>query len=476
MPASSSRLEPRPKAASRSTRCSHSAPCSCQAEGGLPRVAELAPAAGHALDELDGAAARRRRRRAAAPGGVVSWSRVGSLAVGGARVVARRAPASDGRVQVRSVTAVAHPVAQQGRRRRRRTSRGGTGSPHSGPFSTAATKRSPCVGPGDHGRDGREGAVGLERPLLHRIRVHEVEPLVLDAGEQPRARRRPSTVDQPMCGTTWPAAARPVPGHSPSPSSAGDARLGRPVEQHLHADADAEHRPAAGEPQVDQPGPPAARSPRMQAWKLPTPGTNRPSAASTAAAVGGQLDLGADALERAHGRADVAAAVVEDDHAGGASRPPPARPAGGPPRPPPRRTARPLLAGLDHRRPGRPAASARPASRSRARAAPGRAAGRPTTPAACVAGRTAQQRQHAAVAGAAGAGRGGAGRRDGPAGRRGPAARRRRRGSHTSHRCTARQPGRVHRHDRAAVDGEEAQADRSRRGHRPAASTATASS
>ena len=54
--ASSSAFEPRPKAASRSTRWSHSAPCSCHAQRGLERVAELAAGAGDALDELDGTA------------------------------------------------------------------------------------------------------------------------------------------------------------------------------------------------------------------------------------------------------------------------------------------------------------------------------------------------------------------------------------------------------------------------------------
>ena len=60
----------------------------------------------------------------------------------------------------------------------------------------------------------------------------------------------------------------------------------------------------------------------MQAWKLPTPGTNRPSAASAASRVGGERDVGPDVLERPHGTADVAAAVVEDDDRRAHRRPP----------------------------------------------------------------------------------------------------------------------------------------------------------
>ena len=83
-----------------------------------------------------------------------------------------------------AVTAQARdPVAQQRGRRRRRTSRGGTGSRTSGPFSTAATNRSPpCSAQVTSG--GRGAAVGDQRPVAHGVGVHEVEPLVLDAGEQ----------------------------------------------------------------------------------------------------------------------------------------------------------------------------------------------------------------------------------------------------------------------------------------------------
>ena len=50
-------------------------------QGGLDRVAELAPGAGDALHELHGAAARRRRRRAGAPAGAASVMRAPRVGV-----------------------------------------------------------------------------------------------------------------------------------------------------------------------------------------------------------------------------------------------------------------------------------------------------------------------------------------------------------------------------------------------------------
>ena len=60
------------------------------------------------------------------------------------------------------------------------------------------------------------------------------------------------------------------------------AVLDAAVEQDLHADADAEHRAAAGEPAADDLGPSTALQPSMQAAKAPTPGTTRPSASRAA--------------------------------------------------------------------------------------------------------------------------------------------------------------------------------------------------
>ena len=49
----------------------------------------------------------------------------------------------------------------------------------------------------------------------------------------------------------------------------------------------------------------------MHAWKLPTPGTNSPSAASAATTIRGEHDLGAHLLEGTDRRPHVAAAIVE---------------------------------------------------------------------------------------------------------------------------------------------------------------------
>ena len=57
----------------------------------------------------------------------------------------------------------------------------------------------------------------------------------------------------------------------------------------------------------------------MQAAYAPTPGTTSPSASSAGVEVTGQRDLGAGALDRAHGGAEVARAVVEDDDASGSA-------------------------------------------------------------------------------------------------------------------------------------------------------------
>ena len=81
---------------------------------------------------------------------------------------------------------------------------------HSGPFSTAATNRCAVLGPGD--QRGAGAVVGHQLPAPYGVGVHEVEPLVLDAGEQRRCRRGASTVFQPMCGRTSAlGAARPCP-------------------------------------------------------------------------------------------------------------------------------------------------------------------------------------------------------------------------------------------------------------------------
>ena len=72
-----------------------------------------------------------------------------------------------------------------------------------------------------------------------------------------------------------------------------DAALDAALEQHLHADADAEHRPAAGEPTVDDLVAATARSASMTARKAPTPGTTSPSASSMSPRSAVSRDVGA---------------------------------------------------------------------------------------------------------------------------------------------------------------------------------------
>ena len=53
----------------------------------------------------------------------------------------------------------------------------------------------------------------------------------------------------------------------------------------------------------------------MHASYAPTPGTTRPSAATAARRVGGDLDVGPDPLQRALRRAQIARPVVQDNDA-----------------------------------------------------------------------------------------------------------------------------------------------------------------
>ena len=85
-----------------------------------------------------------------------------------------------------------------------------------------------------------------------------------------------------MCGTTGATSRDTVPGHSPTPST-GDS-LGSVDPSNITCMPT--QTPSTGRPPARRRsmicGPSAAASPAMQAWKLPTPGTNRPSAASAA--------------------------------------------------------------------------------------------------------------------------------------------------------------------------------------------------
>ena len=81
---------------------------------------------------------------------------------------------------------------------------------------------------------------------------------------------------------------------------------------HLHADADAEHRAAAGEPALDEQAAVHGVEARHDRGERADPGHDEAVGRVDAGAVGGQLDPGAGGLERLGGRVHVARAVVED--------------------------------------------------------------------------------------------------------------------------------------------------------------------
>ena len=170
------------------------------------------------------------RRRAAAAGGGLALALCAAL---GALLAHRRRPST----QLRSSRAPASPDFS-----------GWNWVAHSGPFSTAATNRSPPCSAQVHQR--RAGAaVGDQLPVADAVGVHEVEPLVLDAGEQHATRAATSTVFQPMCGTTGACSRSTPPGHSPQPSVVDavlDARARTAPACRRRCRAPAGRRPAGG--------------------------------------------------------------------------------------------------------------------------------------------------------------------------------------------------------------------------------------
>ena len=115
----------------------------------------------------------------------------------------------------------------------------------SGPFSTAATNGAPC--------SARSPAAADRRALAARPRTRTAARRRSARSRSARPRRPSnsavpaggSTVFQPMCGTTSaPRGARPRPASTPRPSTSWRAVLVAALEQHLHADADPEHRGA----------------------------------------------------------------------------------------------------------------------------------------------------------------------------------------------------------------------------------------
>ena len=116
-----------------------------------------------------------------------------------------------------------------------------------------------------------------------------------------------------MWGTTVAGSRSTVPGHSPSPSSGPENGSVEPSKSTCIPT----YTPSTGRPPPSRTpmmrGPVGSGSPPIQAWKLPTPGTNSPSAPRAALESAGQRHLRPDPFERAHGGAHVATAVVEDD-------------------------------------------------------------------------------------------------------------------------------------------------------------------
>jgi hypothetical protein len=85
-------------------------------------------------------------------------------------------------------------------------------------------------------------------------------------------------------------------------------------EQDLHADADAEHRAAAGQPAADHPVA-ADRAQALHAGReRADTGHQQAVGLQRGPEVGGHLDLGADPFQGPLRGAEIAGAVVEDDH------------------------------------------------------------------------------------------------------------------------------------------------------------------
>ena len=118
-----------------------------------------------------------------------------------------------------------------------------------------------------------------------------------------------------MCGTTG---LQPLDDARPLAAALGlDAVLDAALEQDLHADADAEHRPAAGQPTADHPLAADRAQPGHAGRERADPGHHQAVGLQGEAEVGGERHVGAGALEGAHGGAQVARPVVEDDDVGG---------------------------------------------------------------------------------------------------------------------------------------------------------------
>lgn len=227
IPRTRSRLEPVPKAASRSTRCSHSAPAVLPGEGGGERLAEGGLGAGGALDQADGLP-------------------VPDVDGGQQFEAAHEVHVFRGqRVLTQLVSRAAAGVA------------GLLGVELGGPERAVLDRRHerlPVRGPGDQRRvDPR--AVRLQLPVPHPVGVDEVEAGVrVQVEANIRLPSGASTVFQPMCGTTGASSGSTVPGHSSQPHGLHPV-LDALLEEDLHADADTHDRSAAGQPAVRRSSP-----------------------------------------------------------------------------------------------------------------------------------------------------------------------------------------------------------------------------
>src|SRR5690606_10187930 len=313
--ASRSALEPRPNAASRSTRWIHSAPPDCQssaaASGSPYEVSEPASpwtrrTAWPSATSTAGSSTRR-----AVTGFSIGVGRAGGVRVGtpvGARAAGRaRSERAD-------------PVLEQGRarvpgllgvelRRGQRAVLDGGDEPAA------------VLGPRDEGpADGRvRGQVLARGERPGGVGVDEVEALVLVAPEPPGAL---GAVHGVPAHVRHDVGLEPVDESGPLPEPVGErAVLVALLEHDLHADADAEHGPPAGEAAAHDLVAAHAAQPGHDGRERPHAGHDEAVRVLRAGAVGGQLDVGPHALQRANGGADVAEPVVEDDD----GRPPRAR-------------------------------------------------------------------------------------------------------------------------------------------------------
>ena len=163
-----------------------------------------------------------------------------------------------------------------------------------------------CVAPTLSRSHGGDDAVRRSRtwPPRHRRRrarregVHEVHPRPVV--ERRRSIGSPGRVSVSrfhcICGRfTVAGSSRTVPGRTPRPTAPGS--LLAAVEQHLHADADPEERPARCRRPRGRRRRGRASSQRLHAPpKAPTPGSTTAAASAHEAAVGGEAGVGAEVL------------------------------------------------------------------------------------------------------------------------------------------------------------------------------------